>query len=181
MPNIPNWKEKARERIERDRPALACPDGVLLEIKRLRGMGLELQQIAYELKIPFEQVENVFLRNAAAWNRGAAFIERRKKLGIKVYPQVTRQISTETRIKIGDKSRKYWADSETKNKKRNEQPRNKYKGVRRRCDSYKWEARIFLDGKSKYLGSFKTEDEAAVAYNKAVDLYFNGNGWKNKC
>lgn len=178
---MPNWKEEARKRIERDRPALARPDGVLLEIKRLRGMGLELQQIAYELKIPFEQVENVFLRNADAWCRGAAFIERRKELGIKVYPQVNRRINNETRIKTRDKSKKYWADSEIKNKKRNEQPRNKYKGVRRRYDSYKWEARICLDGKSKYLGSFKTEDEAALAYNEAVDLYFNGNGWKNKC
>ena len=40
--------------------------------------------------------------------------------------------------------------------------------------------RIKVDEKSKYLGSYKSEDEAAIAYNNAVMEYWGGNGYLNK-
>ena len=36
-----------------------------------------------------------------------------------------------------------------------------------------------IDSKSKYLGSFVNEWEAAKAYNNAVDKYWDGQGYKN--
>ena len=46
--------------------------------------------------------------------------------------------------------------------------------------SKKWVAFIKVDEKSKYLGSYKSEDEAAIAYNNAVMEYWGGNGYLNK-
>jgi len=48
---------------------------------------------------------------------------------------------------------------------------SKYKGVYFRKDTNKWEARIQMDWDAKYLGCFKTEIEAAIAYNKGIDRY----------
>lgn len=42
-----------------------------------------------------------------------------------------------------------------------------------------WRSRILVDGKNICLGYFSSEDEAAKAYNDAVDLYWDGKGWKN--
>lgn len=49
---------------------------------------------------------------------------------------------------------------------------SKYKGVTfHKRDKY-WQASIVIDGSLKYLGSFKNEEEAAKAYNKAAVEHF---------
>ncbi|MGJ7824225.1 AP2 domain-containing protein [Staphylococcus aureus] len=54
-----------------------------------------------------------------------------------------------------------------------------YKGVYLNRKTKKWSAVIKIDSKSKYLGSFVDELEAAKAYNSAVDKYWDGQGYKN--
>lgn len=47
-----------------------------------------------------------------------------------------------------------------------------FKGVSRLSKNGRWRAEIMLNGKSKYLGSFRTAEEAADAYsNAAVNLH----------
>jgi hypothetical protein len=41
------------------------------------------------------------------------------------------------------------------------------RGVRRRRDCNRWSAEIEVDGRKKYLGTFKTAEEAALAYAAA--------------
>lgn len=56
---------------------------------------------------------------------------------------------------------------------------SKYKGVSWYKKSNKWVARIKVDGKDKHLGYFASEEEAALAYNKAVMQLWSGNGYLN--
>ena len=57
---------------------------------------------------------------------------------------------------------------------------SKYKGVNFNKKDRKWWAQIYVDGKTKLLGRFSNEDDAALAYNRGVDEYFNSDGYKNK-
>lgn len=49
---------------------------------------------------------------------------------------------------------------------------SKYKGVLKRKNSKKWEARIKINAKAIYLGTFINEIDAAKAYNAAAQQYF---------
>lgn len=55
---------------------------------------------------------------------------------------------------------------------------SKYKGVTKRY--HRWEASIKTDGKTLHLGYFDTEDEAAMAYNKAAIRLFGEYANPNK-
>ena len=63
-------------------------------------------------------------------------------------------------------------------KKRKDTTSN-YRGVSYSKIKKLWRAGITLDGKSINLGDFKTETEAARAYNKASLKYFGKNGYQN--
>ncbi|MCD9074488.1 AP2 domain-containing protein [Staphylococcus epidermidis] len=56
-----------------------------------------------------------------------------------------------------------------------------YKGVRRAKlrSNIRYISSIKLEDKSKHLGCFISEKEAARAYNEAVFKYWNGNGYIN--
>jgi len=57
---------------------------------------------------------------------------------------------------------------------RHRPPKGRFKGVQ--PHRKKWRATI--DG--KHLGIFPTPEQAAIAYNDAVDKYWGGDGWKNR-
>ena len=52
--------------------------------------------------------------------------------------------------------------------------KSQYRGVGYDKSRRKWRAYYSLNGKTLKLGSFETEIEAALAYNKAVKLYKRG-------
>jgi len=64
-------------------------------------------------------------------------------------------------------------------KKTNKKTSSKYKGVCFDKSKNKWLSKIKVNGKSYYLGRFEDENEAAKAYNNAVDELLDGDGYKN--
>lgn len=55
-----------------------------------------------------------------------------------------------------------------------------YKGVSWHIRHKRWIARIYHEGKRIHLGYFKSESDAANAYNKAASLYFGEYALLNK-
>jgi len=57
---------------------------------------------------------------------------------------------------------------------------SKYKGVHWDSKSKKWRAQIHLGDRKKSLGSFKDEEDAALAYNEGAKKYFSEFAHLNK-
>jgi hypothetical protein len=57
---------------------------------------------------------------------------------------------------------------------------SKYKGVYWDKNNKKWMSRIKINKKTKYLGRFKSEKEAAEVYNKAAVELFGEFAYLNK-
>jgi hypothetical protein len=49
--------------------------------------------------------------------------------------------------------------------------KSKYRGVFAITNSKSWRAQIFVNGKTIYLGSYATEESAALAYNRAAQKH----------
>lgn len=56
---------------------------------------------------------------------------------------------------------------------------SKYRGVSFSKQGQKWRAAIEVDGQSMKLGSFESEDEAALVYNRAAKKYFGSLAYQN--
>ena len=52
---------------------------------------------------------------------------------------------------------------------------SKYTGVSLNKSTNKWEAKIMIDGKRRYIGSYMSEEKAAVDYARALFKYSGGN------
>lgn len=57
--------------------------------------------------------------------------------------------------------------------------KSKYKGVSWSSETNKWLVSMQIDGKQKRLGRYTREEDAAKAYNEALDKYRNGKGFRN--
>ena len=58
---------------------------------------------------------------------------------------------------------------------------SKYSGVTFNKQMNKWRARICIEGKHRYVGSYENEEEAAVDYARAVFKYKDKGGQKAIC
>ncbi len=56
---------------------------------------------------------------------------------------------------------------------------SRYRGVSFIKSQNLWRAGIMVDGKSMNVGNFKSEDDAALAYNKAARKYFGSIAYQN--
>ncbi len=63
--------------------------------------------------------------------------------------------------------------------KRKVQTSSQYRGVSFQKASKLWRAGIEVDGKNVNLGEFQSEDEAALAYNKAAKKFFGSIAYQN--
>lgn len=59
--------------------------------------------------------------------------------------------------------------------------KSRFKGVTKAHASKNWEARIRVDGERIHLGSFKTQEDAACAYNLAAKEHFGKFALINEC
>ena len=65
------------------------------------------------------------------------------------------------------------------NRKATKGSTSKYKGVSWKSKNSKWVAQCCISGKVKYLGLYKTEQEAAKAYENYVKDYHGDYRYKN--
>ncbi len=63
--------------------------------------------------------------------------------------------------------------------KRRAESTSKFRGVSYQVSSGRWRAGIQVEGKTLNLGEFKTEIEAAEAYNEASRKYFGEHAYQN--
>lgn len=63
--------------------------------------------------------------------------------------------------------------------KRRVETSSQYRGVSFQSSSKKWRAGIEVEGKQINLGEFKSEHDAALAYNKAAKKYFGAKAYQN--
>ena len=57
------------------------------------------------------------------------------------------------------------------NRKRQKSATSKYKGLHLSKNKKKWIADIRVDGRTQHIGAFKTEENAAIAYNIYAEKY----------
>lgn len=65
-------------------------------------------------------------------------------------------------------------------KRGNKNSSSKYKGVHKAKRGKPWVVNINIDGKTKYLGAYDSEEEAAEVYNEAAKLIQGENAYENK-
>jgi len=70
-------------------------------------------------------------------------------------------------LREASRNQNQWNKKKQKNKSS-----SKYKGVHYFKGRKRWRARIQVNGKSKHLGYYFTEEEAALSYNEAAIKYF---------
>ena len=56
---------------------------------------------------------------------------------------------------------------------------SRFKGVFWETQTKSWRASIRVDGKTRWLGRFRDEVAAAVAYDEAARLWFGDDAWLN--
>ena len=110
--------------------------------------------------------------------RGRTFdAEWRAKISV---ANLGRQVSDEHRAKLSEagRGRKLTTDERAKvsHASRGRPPTSGFKGVTA-SGNKKWRARIKVDGKLRYLGYFSAPEEAARAYDAAVDRFWGAGPW----
>ena len=83
----------------------------------------------------------------------------------------TRNPEDNTNIRLATHSQNHANKNKQKTYKGKETS-SKYKGVFRHKNYSKWASAIWVQNKSRFLGYFEEEKEAAKAYNKAATEYF---------
>ena len=127
-----------------------------LRVKILRGMGMTLKEIADRIPMPLSEVKKLIVPEKVEKSGG-------------------RKMTEESKMKCRVGFCKYVDSGRIQ-----QQPgRGKYKGLSKRKGQQRWRVNITVNGKSKYLGTYSNEIEAAMAYNDGVDKYCNGVGYKN--
>ena len=154
---------------------------------------IEFNLLNYELK--YDENENeLYVKKGDDWrlkkfsNNGKGYLqtgfcfEKNKQTNIKKHRlvfyaynpdfEIFRRSTTENMIDHVDKNK---SNNRIENLRIVTNQQNtfnqKAKGYTWNIHAKKWMARIHLDGKSKYLGCFETEEEAREAYLNAKEIY----------